>query len=201
MKTKIKYIIGIATLLAITATAASAQNNVTQVPDQLPPLPITPPPGAVIQPFNTNGLCFTNADYKLATGSQFDNNGGVLSYLQADVDVCSLGSADLGVGANATLSGTGTGLHSAGGFLEVIKNFNNFQFALKAGAGGELDTPAFYASQVFELNYNLSEITSGFLAGNKLFTYVGTNLETQEGRFATGGQFKKQFHIYVGWAF
>jgi hypothetical protein len=199
-----KWIIGLVAFGALLAvSAARAQGtSTTSVSSQLPPLPLTPPAGAVIPAFNTNGLSFTNADYKAATGSHFDSDGGVLPYLQVDADLYSLGTADLGLGANATLSGTGTGLHTLGGFAELLKNFNNFQLAGKVGGGFQFDAPRVpYVAEVLEINYNLSGITSGFLAGNHIFTFVGANVEFDEGHFQTGSQFEKQFDIYTGISF
>ena len=125
-----------------------------------------------------------------------------MPYLQADADLYSLASADIGVGANATLSGTGTGLHTLGGFAELMKNFSNFQLAAKVGGGFQFDAPRVpYVAEVAEINYNLTSITSGFLAGNHIFTFVGANVECDEGNFQTGSQFEKQFNVYTGISF
>jgi len=184
-------------LLSATAIYAEAQTSSTQVQNLL-----TVPSGVTLPAFNPNGLSFTNAAFKAAIGSEFNSGGGVLSYLQGDADIWNLGSVDVGFSANATLSGTGTGLHSTGGFVALFKNFNNFQLATKAGGGMLFENPSCgYAAQIFEVNYNLSEITSGFFSGSHLLSYVGANLETDEGHFATGGNFQKQFHLFLGWGF
>ena len=188
-------------LLAIIGLAAiglvSVRAQTTNIQNLLGPLPS----GASLPAFNSAGLSFTNANYKFATGSHFDSSGGVLNYLQADVDFYHGSFVDLGAGANGTLSATGTGLHSAAVFGELIKNFVNFQFVAKAGGGINIDETVGYGAEVAEINYNLSPITSGFLAGNGFFTFVGANIEGDEGNFSTGGKFQKQINIYAGISF
>ncbi len=200
MKLKNVFAIGVAALMLATVSLKAQTTNVQNL---LPPLPPgTLPAGASIPAFNTNGLDFTNADFKIASGSQFNAAGGVLTYLQFDADLYSLGPVDLGVGANGTFSGTGTGFHTAAALVELIKNFNNFQFSLKAGPGVQINNSyTVYGAQVFEIDYNLTPITSGWLAGNKLFTFVGANIEFDEGDFQTGGKFQKQVDTFVGVAF
>jgi hypothetical protein len=196
MKTKLRKIIGVAALLLATVTV-HAQTNSTSVPDLLGPLPS----GANLPAFNSAGLSFTNANYKFATGSHFDASGGVLNYLQADADIYHGSFVDLGAGANGTLSATGTGLHTVAVFGELLKNFNNFQLVFKGGGGIDIDATVGYGAEVAEINYNLSPITGGWLAGNGFFTYVGGNIEGDEGNFKTGGKFQKQINIYAGISF
>ena len=102
---------------------------------------------------------------------------------------------------NGTVSATGTGLHSAAVFGEAIKNFSNFQFVAKIGGGINIDETVGYGAEVAEINYNLSPITGGWLAGNGFFTYVGGNIEGDEGNFKMGGKFQKQINIYAGISF
>jgi hypothetical protein len=199
-------------LLSILAATASLPlcgfAQTTNVPDQLPPLPPIVaeqiPVGASVAAFNTNGLDFTNVNYEVASGLEYAANGGALTYLQFNADLYHGSAVDLGLGAEATLSGSGAGLHSAELDGELIKRFSNFEFIGKAGVGGYIDSnQAIYGDVVAEINYNLTAGTgAGFLGNNNLFTYVGANVELQiTGITAGAADLDKVFHAYVGVAF
>jgi hypothetical protein len=196
----------LAALAAIVPSVTLAQT--TAVPNALPPLPTAVadqiPAGANVAAFNTNGLDFTNVNYEVASGLEYAANGGALTYLQFNADLYHGSAVDLGLGAEATLSGSGPGLHSAELDGELIKRFSNFEFIGKAGVGGYIDSnQAIYGDVVAELNYNLTAGTgAGFLGNKDLFTYVGANVELQVTGISSGAaDLNKVFHAYVGVAF
>jgi len=170
---------------------------------------IVVPSGVTLPAFDSAGLSFTNARYKAATGMEYKSGGGVLSYLGAEADLHQGKNIDIGVGADATLSASGTGLHSASLDGELIKNFSNFQLEGKAGIGGILENAAGDAKGLFgelgaALNYNLTAGAGlGFLGtASGGFTYVGVGDTYQVSGFK-GGNAKSdnEFRVYAGFAF
>lgn len=185
-------------------TTTNASGGTTTIANPLTQLEGVIPPGATLPAFDPNGLDFTNVSYKVASGLEYNTGGGTLAYLQFDADLYHGSAVDLGAGASATLSATGSGLHSAEVNFEVIKNFSNFELTGKVGIGGELEgVKALFGDVTAQVDYNL---TSGagisFLGGKNGFTYVGANVEARVDGF-TGGNanLEKIFHAYVGFAF
>jgi hypothetical protein len=213
MKTKFAVIL-IATMLAI-VSVTNAQTNLSQVPNLESngvPTVIAGqlPPGAAA--FNANGLDFTNVNYKAATGTELlsGGGGGTLAYVQGDADLFHnvFSSLDIGIGLEAALSASGSGFHSLGTKIELIKNLSNFQLVGKVGGSRNFDTnPGWFVNFGFDVNYNLANGTGlTFLgSGQQWFTYVGagTDFNTKDFSLGTGApaNLEKDFRLYVGVAF
>jgi hypothetical protein len=205
-----KWMFGLLTIGAlVAASAARAQTTTTNVPDLLPPIEqaVGVPPAAAgsLPPFNKNGLDFTNVNYKAASGLEYETAGGTMAYLQFDADLYHGSYVDLGLGAEGTLSGSGSGLHTLSAEGELIKNFSNFQLVGKAGVGGVIDGVArsVYGAFGADINYNLTSGASiSFLGGASGFTYVGAGTEFQVSGFSGGNAaLAKVFRVYFGFAF
>jgi len=198
MKNKIQFAILILGALCALAVPLRAQTstNVQQMAAQLAGVPA----GVSVPAFDPNGLSFTNANYKVATGLEYESTGGTMSYIQADADFHHGAAVDIGAGAAATLSATGSGLHSASGGIELIKNFSNWQLVGKLGGGGVLEgSKSFFVSGGADINYNLTKGTgASFLGGAGGFTYVFAGVDM---RAHPVGDFEKVFHVGAGFAF
>jgi hypothetical protein len=190
-------VIGALALSTLNLKAQTANTNtIQQMAAQLAGVPA----GVSVPAFDPNGLSFTNANYKVATGLEYESSGGTMSYLQADADFHHGSAVDIGAGAAATLSATGSGLHSAAADFELIKNFPNWQLVGKLGGGGVLEgSKSFFVSGGADINYNLTKGTgASFLGGAGGFTYVFAGVDL---RAHPGGDLEKVFHVGAGFAF
>lgn len=174
----------------------------------LPTLPTNPqqviPPNAPA--FDTNGLDFTNVNFKVAAGYETATVGS-LGYFQADVDLWSLKNFDVGLGGNAALGAYNQGLYSAAADLLLIKNLSTFQLVGKIGVGGNFeDTPGVYGEIGADINYNLTAGMGLAFLGTSggAFTYCGAGVKAEVLKFqfkSNGSTFEKIATIYVGYAF
>jgi opacity protein-like surface antigen len=193
---------------AMTASAESYPPEITQAttPANSIALPTGPtdviPPGAPA--FNTNGMDFTNATFKVAAGYEIGSMGS-LGYIQADADLWKLADCDIGLGGNIALGAYNDGLYSAAGDFELIKNLSNFQLVGKAGIGGNFQGTAHgvFGELGADINYNLSQGTGWGLVGT--YTYVGAGVKIQASQWdqikGGGTGLNKLVAIYGGCAF
>ncbi|HTB86012.1 MAG TPA: hypothetical protein VK742_20370 [Candidatus Sulfotelmatobacter sp.] len=158
--------------------------------------------------FNTNGLDFTNVNYKVGTGMEYLPSGGVSSYIEGDADLWHTKIVDVGVAGNAALASSSSGFQSAAIDLELLKNFSNFQIAGQAGVGGRFEgTSGIYGEESAELNYNLAKGTGFSFLGaqsSSVFTYVFAKVSLQESEGTTAGkkiELDKCFYVGAGLAF
>lgn len=200
MRTKIiaLSIIGTAAAMWLQGCSAFAQDT------NLPPQIVAQLP-AQAAPFDPNGMSFTNVNYKIGIGSEISSSGGTLSYAQGDINLFRLKSFDIGLGTETTFSGTGSGVHSAAGDLELAKDFSNWQLVGKAGYGHVFDgIPGNYLKLGFDVNYNLTKGANLPWLGTSggAFTYVFAGVSWANKDLSLNQQnVDKSFRFGIGYAF
>lgn len=200
-----KLIIGVAVLLA-TMTLTTRLDAQTAPPGQL----TGQIPG--LAAYSTNGLSFTNVNYKLATGMKTVTAGGTLAFAEADADLSQAlgkpGKVDFGAAAELTLSSAGNGLHDVSIGPELINNISNWQLGSKVLFRRTFEeNTGNYLGFGFDISYNLTKGAGiSFLPGANNFTYVGggvrwlANLNSLNGSM-NQGDIEKEVVIFAGVAF